>query len=294
MTLTEPMACRLPNLAVIEVRGTDATSFLQAQLGLDVARLGEDRAPLAAWHDAKGRLRALFRVLRLPERWLLILPESLGNEVARKLALFVLRADVALAVSSEWGVAALSGDASSLPVAADLGPGADSARAADTRHWIRIGRELLHVVAHESEIAALLAGLAPGDPELAELAEIELGIPALVAGLEEKYLPQMLNLDKLGAMSFDKGCYPGQEVIARVHHLGSVKRRLRRFAAERRVPLRPGSAISTADDHSVGEVVRSATHDGHTELLAVVELDKLDRTLFVDGAALTQRPLPYE
>jgi folate-binding Fe-S cluster repair protein YgfZ len=103
----------------------------------------------------------------------------------------------------------------------------------------------------------------------------------------------MLNLDVLDAVSFDKGCYPGQEVISRVHHLGSVKRRMRRYACDATAPPAPGAGVVAVDNADVGEVVRAARVGQDCELLAVVEHSAAGGTLTVGGARLRELPLPY-
>jgi folate-binding Fe-S cluster repair protein YgfZ len=102
----------------------------------------------------------------------------------------------------------------------------------------------------------------------------------------------MLNLDALGALAFDKGCYPGQEVIARVHNLGDVKRRLRRYAADALAPP-VGTAVLDDRGAAVGEVVRSAASVSAAQLLAVVEHTAADGPLTCGGAPLAELPLPF-
>jgi hypothetical protein len=137
------------------------------------------------------------------------------------------------------------------------------------------------------------AQLAHAPENDAQLAEIRLGLPAVGAVVVEHFVAQMLNLDLLDAVSFDKGCYPGQEVIARVHHLGSVKRRMRRYGCEPATPPAAGSAVVNAHGVEVGEVVRSARSDAGCELLAVVEHTNAQTVLSASGATLTELPLPY-
>jgi folate-binding Fe-S cluster repair protein YgfZ len=103
----------------------------------------------------------------------------------------------------------------------------------------------------------------------------------------------MLNLDALGALAFDKGCYPGQEIVARVHHLSDVKRRVRRFAAPTATPLEPGTAVATASGADVGEVLRSARAALGVELLAVVDNAAASVPLTAGGVALRELPLPF-
>src|SRR5690606_39183642 len=129
--------------------------------------------------------------------------------------------------------AALVGDVEALLAARGvaLGPAPGDAACAADADWIRIGPELTHVVGPEAAIEALRTALPEAPEALATLAEIELGLPAVPPALAGHYVAQMLNLDVLDAVAFDKGCFPGQEVIARTHNLGAVKRRLRRFSA---------------------------------------------------------------
>ena len=295
MSIKTPTHCHLEKLAFIEVQGKDAQGFLHAQLGLDVMQLGHDRAPLAGWHDSKGRLRALFRILRLSGSWLLMLPANMRAGVLQGLSRYVLRADVSLSAAESFEAVALLG------ASADWSP-RQSCGLADSRdatvyqnelHWISLGPELVHLVTASGAARGLLAELDAVPSEAAERAEIALGLPSIEPGTADRYLPQMLNLDKLGAMSFDKGCYPGQEVIARVHHLGSVKRRMRRFAATVAVTAEPGTPVMSGEQTAIGEVVRSAQGHAGSELLAVVPLELGDEALFVDGSRIEARSLPY-
>src|SRR5690606_30994515 len=116
----------------------------------------------------------------------------------------------------------------------------------------------------------------------AELAAVRAGLPAIGARLAGEYVAQMLNLDVLGAISFTKGCYPGQEIVARAHHLGAVKRRMRRYAAAGAPVPAPGDPIVDAAGAHRGEVIRASRADGGVELLAVVP-NASRATLFLAG-----------
>lgn len=291
--------CRVPWLCCVECRGADAYDFLRRQLTNDPP--DEDgRFTLAAWNDAKGRVRALFRIARGVDGPLLITERDGLDAVLAKLRIFVLRSDVALEPSAELDVAAVIGDSGPLleqrgvELAADRGALAH----ADGLSWLRHGPELLHVVGPSAALDRLGAALVPAPPEQAAVAEIRLGLPYVGSALAERYVPQMLNLDRLDAIAFDKGCYPGQEVVARLHHLGSVKRRLQRFvaAAPGATAPPPGVPVVEGDGREVGDVVRAAAADRIVELLAVVPLDAAASPLFVGGdprIALTPAPLPY-
>lgn len=289
MPRQSPLYCPLETLGYIEVRGTDAEAFLQAQLGRDIAALDDDPAPLAAWHDPRGRVRALVRLVRRPDGYLMLLPADHADQIARKLSMFLLRAEVEIEATSAWSGIALLG-AVPASIEARLRDGGEG----DGALRISIANGLGFVLAKAKDtLEALCDGLERGTESAVELAEIELGLPSIGRETAERYLPQMLNLDWLGALSFDKGCYPGQEIIARTQNLGTVKRRLARFAVTtgRAVPV--GAEIAGPDGTAVGAVLRSAAEGGWSELLGVVRTDALERTLEADGQRLEPLPLPY-
>jgi tRNA-modifying protein YgfZ len=292
-----PRIAGLADTAIIGVTGADARTFLHAQLSGNIADLSPDEAPLGAWHDPRGRVRALFRVLPAGEQWWLLTCADIATAVLRKLQMFVLRARVTLAPADDLHVHALIGDADGWLEAAqlDLAAKPNALHHARDVYWLRVGPKLIYAVGADAAIRAACAGLEPAPADAAELAAIRCGIPRIDAALTEKYIPQMLNLDALGAVSFNKGCYPGQEVITRTQHRGTVKRRMRRFAAASGAVPAIGAALASANGEPAGEVVRAARAEHGAELLAVVRLDSLGGPLFAAGNEnpLTELPLPY-
>src|SRR5215469_8817588 len=246
----------LDTLGVLRARGPDALSFLQGQLSNDLTRLATDRSLLAGYHNPQGRVIALLRVLQLaPEDLLAVLPRELVPTVIARLSKFILRAKVKLVDESpSWRIAGLisegvTGDAAAggtdpaaaaahvaaLPAAVDgVAHGAD---AVAVRVAERPSRWLLLTPAARSPLPD--AGAA-APPEIWRRATIAAGEPQVYAATSEEFVAQMLNLDILGAIAFDKGCYTGQEVIARAHYRGRVKRRLQRFLAPAARQLSPG------------------------------------------------------
>jgi hypothetical protein len=284
----------LDKRACIEVRGTDAAAFLHGQLTHTVLSLDGADAPLAGWADARGRIRALFRVLKRPERWLLVAPRDGAEALVKKLRLFVLRSKVEVALVDDVAVAALFGDAASV-----LAPDGRAAATPPNRTvrrdelcFIRIGESYWQALGAPAALRSLAASLPAAAEAAAELAEIELGIPEIAPQTAERFVAQMLNLDALGAISFDKGCYPGQEIIARVHNLGGVKRRAHRYAAQAAPPA-PGTPVLAESGDEVGEVVQSAQAASGAEILAVVEHAAAGARLTCGGAPLAERPLPF-
>lgn len=290
--------CRLPQTACIEVAGAGATAFLHGQLSQRIADLPDGRAPLASWNDARGRMRALFRVVAFDGAWLLLTGRASSEAVADQLKVFVLRSPVHLRIRDDLTVLAVLGDVGPWLAARGivLAAAANSTVTEGGGRWLRIGPELVYRVGPADTPPAATHGLVETRPEAIELAEIRLGIPALEPGLENRFLPQMLNLDLLGGIAFDKGCYPGQEVIARTHHLGSVKRRMRRFGLAGGISPLPGATVVDDRGEPAGDVIRAAPSGSGAELLAVVRLDRLRSDVFVgpgrDGP-LEILALPY-
>jgi folate-binding protein YgfZ len=164
--------------------------------------------------------------------------------------------------------------------------------------WLRVGpRRALSIAAGDpgqgSPAAALPAGVRVADVPAFELAAIRDGEPMVVARTREHWVPQMLNLDLVGGVSFAKGCYTGQEIVTRTQHRGQIKRRMLRYAAPGAAPPAPGDAILTGSGKA-GEVVRAAADASGTELLAVVTLEHTNSPLRLEnGVALVPQPLPY-
>lgn len=285
--------CRLADIGVLDVTGADARPFLHGQLSIDVDALGRDAAPLAAWSAANGRVRALVRVVPLESGYALLAPESMTDTLVGKLGMFVLRADVTIRPSATLVLGAVLDATREWRAARGLTAAGDRNRIERVGGvcWIHAGERLSYVLAAEAELGALAAMTAPAARAAIELAEIELGLPQIVPATAERFLPQMLDLDRLGGIAFDKGCFPGQEVIARTRNLGTVKRRPRRFAAATASPPEPGTALCTAAGDEAGRTLRAAAGPERIELLAVVQLDALTAPLHLGdagGPALTE------
>jgi folate-binding protein YgfZ len=285
---------KLHDRVCLEARGPESAAFLHAQLSCSVLTLGAAVAPLAGWADARGRVRALFRVVRLPDRWLLVTPREGADALLGKLRMFVLRAKVTLARADDVAVLALLGDAADAlerrGVAADTLPNR-MVRVGDLS-FVRIGPRYWQVLGAPAALEPLVADSESADAAAANRAEIELGIPAITPPSAERFVAQMLNLDELGAISYDKGCYPGQEIIARVRNLGGVKRRARRYAAPGSPPA-AGAPVLGDGAQPVGETVCAAGAPRGCELLAVVDHAAAGGALTCGGAPLTELPLPF-
>ena len=278
----------LDSLGVLRARGADVVSFLQGQLSNDVALLGPGRSLLAGYHNPQGRVIALLHLVQASaDEVLAILPRELTAAVASRLAKFILRAKVQLAEESPlWqltGLVAPESPADPAPAFAGALPGAlnDSARLGEAIA-VRIGaRPARWLVLSSAGAASASAPLAfAGCPPMAferwRALAVAAGEPQICAATSEQFVAQMLNLDVLGAIAFDKGCYTGQEVIARAHYRGRVKRRLQRFVTHSPVRLEPGDAGELSDGRAFKVVNAVALADGRCEFLAVAPLAGTD------------------
>jgi hypothetical protein len=295
--------CRLaplPDTAAIIVTGTDAASFLDDQLSRDLPAADSSEAPLAGWHTANGRIQGLFRVVRAENAWLLLTHRSAASEIAAALRRFVLRSKVDIsAADGEYASALLLGrcDAALTGSGLRVDSRAGTWARAGGIYFIALGAGCVQLVGAAAALRELGGGIAAAPAETAELAQIRLGLPELRSELKGQFIPQMLNLDLLGGIAYDKGCYPGQEIIARTKNLGTVKRRMLRFSGSRDGPApEVGAALLDPRGESVGTVVRCAPAEGGFEILAVTRLDAADKPLRCAGRAealLRRETLPY-
>lgn len=294
-------AVHLADWGVIRATGADARSFLNSQLTQETLSLGEHEARLAGWCSAKGRLMASFVVwARGPEELLLACSADLLAPTLKRLSMFVLRAkcklsdaSAELAVYGLAGAAALDAVAGAAPLsrrAAGADGAADAVRLPDGAGIARA----LWVGAGPPPAAAAL------DAEAWRWLEVQAAVPRVVAATAEQFVPQMVNLELVGGVNFKKGCYPGQEVVARSQYRGTLKRRAFRFEAA--APAAPGQELFAASDpgQPAGMVVLSAPvpgAPGRHALLAETKIALAAEPLHLgapDGPLLAPRGLPYE
>jgi folate-binding protein YgfZ len=273
----------LDDLGALRLRGSDAQRFLQGQVSNDVERLSALCSVLAGYHNPQGRTIALLRlILVAPDEVLAILPHELTAAVASRLSKFILRAKVKIDdVSRDLRVQGLlaAGTAEPAPDGAAI-----CVRIADTpARWLSIS-------------AAGDTTAQRGDREKWRGLDIADGVPQVYAATSEAFVAQMLNLDALGAIAFDKGCYTGQEVIARAHYRGRVKRRMQRFVTHAPQHLAPGASGLFVDGRAFKVVEAVQRSDGLCEFLAVCALSARDEAQ-TDSVArpidVTPLPLPY-
>ena len=306
----EPQSGRLPHLGVLRFTGPDSLSFLQGQVSNDTRRLAQGQPLFAAYSSSQGRVLALLHLLPHSSGIVAILPRELVLPTLEALRRFVLRAKVTmedagelLCVSGHHDAHRLRSANLAIPQSSNdyleqEGVGIAAASQDSSRYWV--------IGAAETLAERGLLGDGPQAEQIEHdwrLADIRAGLPQIYLTTRETFVAQMLNLDLLDGISFSKGCYTGQEIIARTQHLGRVKRRLFRLQL-------PNGAWSIGQtvrltDGRTGRLTELARSGGGFEALAVLNVEastagdggpspSQDRESATNAAvAATQLPLPY-
>lgn len=274
----------LSRLDLLEFEGKDALEFLNGQFTSDLTQLPVGAFQYSAWCNPQGRVIAVFIIYHWEQSFFLLIPEEIKDRFLKRLQLYVLRAEVVIRDRSNdlvrLGIIAGEGaeDIPALPGS----PGTLMHGGDLTLLRIENGPPLrVLVVGTVDRMQSLWQSLAPKfegtSAGLWCYHDINAGIPWVLDPTCEQFLPQELNLDVTGGLSYAKGCFPGQEVIARIHYRGAVKQRLHRadIPADTQQPI-PGDKLYAADtENSIGTIINTA-NSGHgtIAILAVVEIDK--------------------
>ena len=279
----------LNHLGLIECAGEDAKAFLHNQLTSDINHLAPGTAQPSAWCTAKGRMQASFLLFRNDADYRAILSSDLLPGIRNDLQKYVMRSRVRIAdLSSTQVILGLSGPQAetalknaSLPVPADLLTTADFPQGT----VIRLDATRFVVVVSSEKATeywkSLCSVARPVGTPIWFWLDIQAGIPLITKATKEAFVPQMVNFDKIGGVSFHKGCYPGQEVVARTQYLGKVKRHLYRIHAE--TAFNAGTTIYSLEnpENSFGMVVTVApAPEGGFDGLAVIQEN------FIEGCDL--------
>ena len=290
----------LPHLGIIRVEGEDATPFLQGQLTQDFVLLGPSEARLAGFCSAKGRMQASFiGFKRSPTEVLLVCSRDLLAPTLKRLSMFVMRAKAKLTdASGDFSLFGLAGQA--------VEKIAGSARPAWSKTDLGAAH-LVHLYPADGTpralwIAPINEPMPVGEPlstEAWQWGEVRSGIATVTQPIFEAFVPQMLNYESVGGVNFKKGCYPGQEVVARSQFRGTLKRRA--YLVHCSASLKAGDEVfdSAEPDQPCGIVAQAAAApEGGFDAIVSMQTSAVDgpglRLGQADGPVLTLQPLPYE
>ncbi len=303
------IAVPLVHLGLIRSVGDDSAVFLHNLVSNDVKKLSSDEAQWNSFNSPKGRMLASMLLWREADGHMLMVSRDVLPALLKKLSMYVLRSKVKLSDASESTVLiGLAGDnIESIVTALDLNLGSDRLKQAvnHARTGIRLDANTA-IVAVPAEQAAecfealLSAGALAAGTNAWQLAMIRAGLPLVTTATQEEFVAQMLNYELIGGVSFKKGCYPGQEIVARTQYLGKLKKRMYRVHTDAGEPPRAGEDIFTPafGAQSAGKLVNVApAPDGGFEALAVMQISCAEsgeiRLGSLEGPRLTMLELPY-
>ena len=265
----------LPDHGLVALDGQDAAAFAQAQFANDVIDLADGHWQWNAWLTPKGRVIAVFALLKLTsDRIFLVVPDASTQELATRLQQFVFRRKLKIAARDDLHVRGAFGRSDS----------AANARIGGSGNAIELD--------YGDDVTGRILGIAPqpmpADPELVAqwlASDLRAGLPRLTAGQREQWTPQQLSLERLKAFSVKKGCYPGQEIVARTHFLGKAKRGLVLVEADE--PVEAGMEVHDGE-RAIGTLVSASTvaDTGALLALAVLPLDRPSASLHAGAARL--------
>ncbi len=297
--------CDLSHFGLIRARGSEARKFLQNQFSNDVNTVSPTQSQLSAYCTPKGRVISLFRVLQLGDDFYLHLPRSRIAATLQRLRMYIMMADVKLEdVSDQWaGIGVAGSKATSVlqTITGSLPTIIDSVVVHQQSLIVCMPIQQRYLILAGSESAihywnSLASHCHIIDSNWWSLQDIRAGLPQVFEANVEAFVPQMLNLDLVNGLSFRKGCYPGQEIVARTRYLGKVKRRMFRGALDSVVPPTPGTDVVIKEDGAkVGTIVQGAAVPGQgSECLAVLQISATTaQTLLVNNSVLILKDLPY-
>jgi folate-binding protein YgfZ len=299
----------LSHYGLLQVEGADAAPFLQNQTGNDVRAVDSHHSQLSSYCSPKGRMYAVFRLFRVNGSFILRMPADLIPALHKRLQMFVLMSKVKLSTAGDsWIRIGVAGPAAQNALKAELGTVPQTVNAVACHDKVTVlqvpGNSRYEIYGPPEALEALWqrlsSKLTPVGRDAWPLLDILNGIPTVYAPTSERFVPQMTNLQLIDALSFKKGCYPGQEVVARMQYLGKLKRRMYRFEFEAAAAPEPGTEIVALIDgmpHETGEIVdaRPVGKQRYTAL-AVLQSSNLSQPLRLrdaGGAALSLQSLPY-
>lgn len=251
---------KLNHLTAIRFSGADAGSFLHNQLSADVLGLGDGDSTFACYCEPKGRVLALLLVQRVNDDYYVVISSQLATAVCARLKIYVMRSRVTIDTLDKYSVAGLQTDDIPAPLLASVA----MSRLPGSNLWLLVTEHEIP----ESDNRDL--------QKQWKLAELELGVTWLNTATSGQFLPQMLGFDQLGAVNYRKGCYPGQEIVARTRYLGKVKRHPRLLRCKLAACPHPMDKVTLHDGEQTYEATVADCADGGDGGLCLLTVARVD------------------
>jgi tRNA-modifying protein YgfZ len=313
VTTTGDVLCDLSHFGLISAYGEDATDFLQGQFSNDVAQVDAGHSQLNSYCTPKGRMLANFRLFKPGDTYYLRLPQALIEPTLKRLRMFVMRSRVTLENADDaltrigWSGPNAATELSTALGGADIPETPDETLSHNELSVLRVPgiHPRFEIYGQLEAVQRLWDRLnvhgAPVGAACWGLLDVLSGIPTIQPQTSEAFVPQMANMELIGGVSFQKGCYPGQEIVARTQYLGNLKRRMYRIHVDLNEAV-PGQEIVDAAKGAsgmVGRLVEGFRHpDGGVEGLAVLQIQSVEdaadlRLGTAKGPRVSVSPPPY-
>jgi folate-binding protein YgfZ len=306
-TATSDIVADLSHFALIRFSGEEAQKFLHGQLSNSVEKLGADQAQYTSYNSPKGRMMASMLLWRDGGDYVLMLPASLRESMQKRLTMFVMRAKVKVTdATTEFACIGVAGKQAAQKLQSLIGSAPDRAMQCmvnDDVHTIKLDGErflLLAKLPAQTLWDKLKKQFQPVGVSVWDLLDIRAGIPWITPATQEHFVAQMTNYELIGGVDFKKGCYPGQEIVARTQYLGKLKRRMYLVHVDNVDALTAGDELYSADfdGQSSGMIVNAAASpSGGFEALAVIQIESAARQMIhaktIAGPGLKILQLPY-
>ncbi len=307
MDAEKNIVVELASFGLIRFSGEDAQKFLHGQLSNSVEKLGANQAQYTSYNSPKGRMMASMLLWRDGDDYMMLLPAALRESIQKRLSMFVMRAKVKVTdATAESAIIGLAGKTTAQTVAELTGlkvEGAMQSSANETCRAIQLDAErILLIIKHPAKavVEKISQRADKGDANTWTLLDIRAGIAWITSATQEQFVAQMTNYELIGGVDFKKGCYPGQEIVARTQYLGKLKRRMYRIQVNGIDNLNAGDGLYSADfeGQASGMIVNAALlAQGGYEALAVIQIDSAaTQTVHAKsatGPAVKMMSLPY-
>jgi len=277
-------------IVCIKVAGTDAEKFLQGQFSNDISSIKEDSYQFSSYSTNQGKVISLLRIIKDQDSFLLLLTTDISEYFMSKLSMYVLMSKVEIEIMSNYKVYGLSGTASTETIKNNNYE--NSVFEKEDCYILNNTSERVSsaIVIHKSNdkldsLPRFFTSMSFSSLEFNtnKLADMMRGFLRIDMTTKEKYIPQVLNMEILNGISYKKGCYTGQEIVARTHYLGKIKKRIFSIETESE-SMKYGDVIHNIDSESIGEVISNTQDVQSLNIsLAILRLDSLDKELYVNN-----------
>ncbi len=307
--LDKPSLVKIDHLACYQIDGEDAAQFLQGQFSNDINAISPATGQLSSYSTPKGRMLAIFYICKRGDEFLLIISKDIAEAIMERLQMYIMRSKVSIKALDETSLIGLCNDASGeILNSLKLEVPKDEYQVSTSNalvcmnipgispRYLIIGDETLH-----KEITSLdTNNINVYSNTYWQWLDIMAGIPNITINTQEAFVPQMANMELIEGVSFSKGCYPGQEIVARLHYLGNTNRRMFRIEVEQDEPINIGDDIYTQDsDQPIGKFMSVITEAGKKYSgLAVLRIEAVKQNQLAIGSpsgnSAQIMPLPYD